>query len=83
MLWFLHLCAQAGIAVQAYRDEAHGTMRMNADGSGEFAQVVLQPEVTIDQPERRGELVALHERAHEMCFIARSVNFPVRCLPQS
>jgi organic hydroperoxide reductase OsmC/OhrA len=24
---------------------------------------------------------ALHDRAHHLCFIARSVAFPVRCAP--
>jgi len=83
MLWFLHLCSEAGITVQSYRDDAGGSMQMNADGSGQFECVTLRPRVTIDQNERAAELTALHERAHELCFIARSVNFPVRCEPAS
>lgn len=83
MLSFLHLCADAGIAVTTYRDDAEGTMELNADGSGQFREVVLHPAVTIEQSSRAGELDALHHRAHELCFIARSVNFPVRCEPAS
>lgn len=83
MLSFLHLCADAGIAVTAYRDNAEGTMELNADGSGQFREVVLHPAVTIAESSRAGELDALHHRAHELCFIARSVNFPVRCEPAS
>ena len=83
MLWFLHLCADAGITVRAYRDDAGGRMHVNADGSGQFEYVTLRPEVTIDEQERAGELRGVHERAHELCFIARSVNFPVRCEPAS
>lgn len=79
MLAFLHLCADAGITVTAYTDDAEGTLAMNADGSGQFTGAVLHPRVTIEQHERYGELEHLHERTHEMCFIARSVNFPVRC----
>ncbi len=83
MLSFLHLCADAGVTVQTYTDEASGTMRLNPDGSGEFTEVILHPKVSIDQHERAGELEQLHHRAHELCFIARSVNFPVRCEPAS
>lgn len=83
MLAFLHLCADAGIAVTAYRDEATGTMEMNADGSGQFTQVKLHPRVDVSDAARAGELDGLHHRAHEMCFIARSVNFAVRCEPAS
>ena len=78
MLVYLHLCSDAGIAVTAYADEADGTMRANPDGSGEFVEVVLHPRVELADAARAAEADALHERAHELCFIARSVNFPVR-----
>jgi organic hydroperoxide reductase OsmC/OhrA len=77
MLAFLHLCADRGIVVTAYSDEAEGTMVEHADGSGEFAKVVLRPRVVIADPNRQADAQALHAKAHELCFIARSVNFPV------
>lgn len=81
MLWFLHLCADAGIIVVNYADAALGEMAENSDGSGQFVEVVLQPSVTIQDEGRLPELATLHDKAHEMCFIARSVNFPVRVQP--
>jgi organic hydroperoxide reductase OsmC/OhrA len=81
MLSMLHLCADAGITVTSYTDDATGIMRQNADGSGEFVQVTLRPRLSLADASRAPELHALHERAHELCFIARSVNFPVRCEP--
>jgi organic hydroperoxide reductase OsmC/OhrA len=83
MLWFLHLCAEAGIAVTAYGDDAEGIVHMNSDGSGEFTEVVLHPRAEYAQPPPREKIDALHHRAHELCFIARSVNFPVRCQAES
>ncbi|HEX4014926.1 MAG TPA: OsmC family protein [Candidatus Cybelea sp.] len=77
MLWYLHLCSINGIAVLAYRDEAGGTMRENPDGSGEFERVELRPAVTIAPGGDGARALALHEEAHRLCFIARSVNFPV------
>lgn len=79
MLSYLHLCADAGIVVTAYEDDAEGTMRLNKDGSGEFVFVTLHPRVELADLSRTDEAIALHERAHELCFIARSVNFPVTC----
>jgi len=81
MLWFLHLCSDAGIVVTEYRDDAAGTMATHADGAGEFTKVVLKPHAVISDPSRIEEATALHTRAHEMCFIARSVNFPVEHQP--
>jgi organic hydroperoxide reductase OsmC/OhrA len=81
MLWFLHLCADAGISVTAYEDSAHGVMRENADGSGAFVDVVLNPEVSLADASRTDEAEQLHHKAHAMCFIARSVNFPVSVRP--
>jgi organic hydroperoxide reductase OsmC/OhrA len=81
MLWYLHLCAVAGVAVTGYTDDAVGTMREDAAGAGRFTEVVLRPRVTVSSPAMIREASRLHRDAHEMCFIARSVNFPVRHQP--
>ena len=81
MLWYLHLCAEAGIVVRDYVDEAEGSVALHAGGSGQFSEVMLHPQVTIERADRVDDAMGLHERAHEMCFIARSMNFPVRCDP--
>jgi organic hydroperoxide reductase OsmC/OhrA len=80
-LWYLHLCAMAKVIVVAYRDEASGTMAGDATGSGRFTEIVLHPVVTIAPGSDAAKARMLHEKAHEMCFIANSVNFPVRCEP--
>jgi organic hydroperoxide reductase OsmC/OhrA len=81
MLWYLHLCSDAGIVVTAYQDDAAGVMEVGADGGGRFVEVVLHPRVTLADPARADDARALHAPAHEKCFIARSVNFPVRTEP--
>jgi organic hydroperoxide reductase OsmC/OhrA len=77
MLWYLHLCSINGITVLEYRDRATGTMREEGGGSGRFADVVLHPEVVLAAEADSTLALALHEEAHRLCFIARSVNFPV------
>lgn len=81
MLWVLHLSADVGIVVTEYADDAEGLMKENADGSGEFTRVVLRPRVAIADVTRSGEALEIHHRAHQLCFIARSVNFEVVCQP--
>jgi organic hydroperoxide reductase OsmC/OhrA len=81
MLWFLHLCADSGIAVIEYEDAAQGTIKEHPDGSGEFTRVVLHPRAVITDPARIPDATSLHHRAHALCFIARSVNFPVEHEP--
>jgi organic hydroperoxide reductase OsmC/OhrA len=81
MLWYLGLCARAGIAVTHYADDAEGVMvEEAATGGGRFTQVTLRPRVTIKSGDR-DKAYALHHKAHELCFIANSVNFPVACEP--
>jgi len=77
MLWVLHLCADAGIVVTEYRDEATGEMLEHEDGSGEFVRVTLRPRMTIADAAHVENALALHDRAHSLCFLARSMNFPV------
>jgi organic hydroperoxide reductase OsmC/OhrA len=81
MLWMLHLCSVAGIVVTEYSDEASGEMAEHEDGSGEFTGVTLRTRMVITEAARAGDALALHERVHHLCFIARSVNFPVECEP--
>ena len=81
MLWFLHLCADAGIVVTSYRDSATGVMAQHADGSGEFTKVTLRPRVAIADSSRAADTTALHAKAHHLCYIARSVNFPIEHEP--
>jgi organic hydroperoxide reductase OsmC/OhrA len=77
MLWYLHFCAVNGVVVTDYIDKATGTMIEHADGSGEFTNVTLHPEVKVKDQSMIAKANELHESAHHACFIARSVNFEV------
>jgi organic hydroperoxide reductase OsmC/OhrA len=79
-LWYLHLCADAGIRVEAYRDAATGTMAEDAQG-GRFTEIVLRPNVTLAPGADRQRALDLHHEAHRLCFIANSLNVPIRCEP--
>jgi organic hydroperoxide reductase OsmC/OhrA len=81
-LWYLHLAAEAGIIVTSYIDRAEGVMEVGRDGVGRFKSVVLRPIVTVATGSDVGRARALHKPAHEKCFIANSVNFPVECEPE-
>jgi organic hydroperoxide reductase OsmC/OhrA len=83
MLWFLHLAATDGVVVTGYVDTPTGTMAENQDGSGEFTDVLLRPEVVVRAAEMVERVEPLHEQAHRMCFLARSVSFPVRHEPRT
>lgn len=77
MLWYLHLCAVSKVVVTAYEDTAEGAMQTNPNGSGEFTSVTLKPRITVTPESDLVKAESLHEKANAMCFIARSVNFPV------
>lgn len=72
MLWYLHLCAEAGVVVTGYHDTAVGVM-----DDERFQQVTLRPRVTVSEAGMVDKARELHAEAHKKCFIANSVNFPV------
>ncbi len=77
LLWYLHLCAEAKIVVVDYKDKASGKMVETSDGGGRFVEVTLNPHVVITKESDAKLAESLHRKAHELCFIANSVNFPV------
>ncbi len=83
MLWYLHLCAVNGVVVTAYSDEASGTMEENKDGSGQFTEITLNPTVVVEHESMIEKANKLHHDANKMCFIARSVKFPVHHKPKA
>lgn len=78
MLWFLHLCAQAGVVVVDYIDHATGIMEETSDGGGHFIEVTFNPIVVVTDKTMIDLANELHKNANALCFIANSVNFPVK-----
>ena len=77
MLWYLHLCSEAGVVVLDYTDSATGIMDEGSNGNGRFTKVTLNPVVTVTENTMVDKANELHKKANELCFIANSVNFPV------
>lgn len=82
MLWYLHFCSVNNVIVEEYTDIAEGVMLEDRDGKGRFKEVILNPVVTVQSEEMIEKAIELHKKASEYCFIANSVNFPVRHLPE-
>jgi organic hydroperoxide reductase OsmC/OhrA len=81
LLSYLHACVQAGVTVVGYTDDASGVMIEDGRGGGAFREVVLRPHVVVADESMVDAATSAHAKAHEWCFIANSVNFPVRHEP--
>jgi organic hydroperoxide reductase OsmC/OhrA len=80
MLWYLHLCADAGVIVTSYEDKPIATLVEDSKG-GYFTEAILYPRIVIASVSMKEQALELHHYAHEHCFISRSVNFPVTINP--
>jgi organic hydroperoxide reductase OsmC/OhrA len=78
MLSYLHLCSDAGVVVVDYSDHATGIMVETQDGGGHFKEAILKPIVTVTESSMVEKANELHKKANQVCFIANSVNFPVK-----
>ena len=81
MLWYLHLASTVKIAVQSYVDDPVGHGESEPDGTGRFLAATLRPRIEVPKGTDLAKAEALHHEVHKYCFIARSVNFPVRYEP--
>jgi organic hydroperoxide reductase OsmC/OhrA len=77
MLWYLHLAFEAGIVVLDYEDAPLGHGESVASGAGRFVGATLRPVITLAIGTDPLAADAVHGKIHEVCFIAKSVNFPV------
>ena len=82
MLWYLHLCANAGVVVTAYSDNATAIMDINDDGSGKFSSATLHPKIIIDDESYMETAYGLHKDANRYSFIANSCNFTINHKPE-
>lgn len=76
MLWFLHLSSDAGLIVTAYTDTPEGLGETAPSGAGRFLSATLKPQITLDKGDP-AQADTIHAEIHKVCYIARSVNFPV------
>ncbi|MDM1442707.1 OsmC family protein [Myroides odoratimimus] len=81
MLWYLHFCSVNNIIVVAYTDHVTGVMIEEVDGKGKFTEVTLHPTVVVANKDMVEKAKELHHKANEYCFIANSVNFPIKHNP--
>jgi organic hydroperoxide reductase OsmC/OhrA len=82
MLAYLHLCASAGVVVTAYTDAPTGVLAMDEAGDGgQISEVTLRPAVRVADQAMVDQARALHDDVPDVCFIARSVSFPVKHEP--
>jgi organic hydroperoxide reductase OsmC/OhrA len=77
MLWFLDFSRRERIRVLTYEDEAEGLM-----DERRFVRIVLRPAIDFDEEPEPEVVALLHERSHEACFIANSLNCPVEVEPR-
>ena len=83
MLWFLAIAARKRFVIDHYEDRAFGEMT-NEDDIAWMQRVRLRPRVQFsgDKQPTTEQLMAIHDQAHQRCFIANSVKTDVAVEPQ-
>jgi len=81
MLWFLHLAAKARIDVVGYEDEADAEMPGDAQPVS-LTRITLRPRIEIAGEFKEQRVLKLAEKAHELCYVANSLNPEVRLEPR-
>jgi organic hydroperoxide reductase OsmC/OhrA len=80
MLSYLYLASRHGFQVDAYQDEAVGSMAKNEHGVPWVSEVTLHPRITYggEKLPTAADVEKLHHLAHEQCFIANSIKTQVK-----
>ncbi len=81
MLSYLAVAANSKIEILSYEDSADGTLEKHGM-SMKFKEVTLRPKIKLANPNEHDKALALHDKAHHICFIGNSVNFPIQIEPE-
>jgi organic hydroperoxide reductase OsmC/OhrA len=68
--------------VMGYEDHPIGHGESAPSGAGRFVAATLRPQITLAPGMDAQAADAVHDQIHDVCFIARSVNFPIRITAQ-
>lgn len=82
LMSYLYVCSLEGIIIHQYTDHAEGIMEENTQGGGKFTSITLKPEVYVENEGMVQKAEEMHHKAHEVCFIANSLNVEVRIEPR-
>ncbi|QJD68764.1 OsmC family protein [Xanthomonas campestris pv. badrii] len=82
MLWYLHYASDANIIVTGYADSPLGIGQVESSGAGRFTSATLRPRIAVRAGTDIELATAMHYKIHDVCFIARSVNFPITYEPE-
>lgn len=83
MLFFLALAMRKNFIVDRYVDQPSGVIDRNASGKKAFVTVTMRPEAAFvgDILPSNDDIDALHARAHDLCFVANSLNAEILLAP--
>ncbi len=84
MLSFLAIAEMRGSMVTSYRDEASAYLEKDQGALARIKRVILRPKVEFDPSAKIPDADALgkmHDKAHDICFIARSITTEVSVEP--
>lgn len=84
MMFFLAYARKDGLVVDSYRDAAEATLGKDERGKMSITDIVLRPAVSWsgDTVPDAAQILDLHHRAHEACYIGNSVRSTVTVEPQ-
>ncbi|MGI8584447.1 MAG: OsmC family protein [Chitinophagaceae bacterium] len=82
MLFFLSLAAAQKYCIETYEDNAEGVMSKNEHGQMAMTVVTLKPTIIFsgNNIPSYDQVAALHEQAHEKCYIANSVKTEIKMI---
>ena len=81
MLSYLAYASNSKVEVLSYQDDAQGVLH-SENKRIKFKEIILSPKIVISEDSDIKRAEALHEKAHDACFIANSVNFPILIQPK-
>lgn len=81
LLSFLAICAKKRVVVKRYRDQAIAVLGKNAEGKMCVTRITLQPQAEFAGDLTTEQIAELHQKAHQICFIANSIRCEVSIEP--
>ncbi len=77
-LTLMALAEKMRVGIKSYSSESSGVLASTDGKHTQFTEITIRPNVVLEDESNNSKLPSLYAKAEEYCYVARSINVPIK-----